>query len=472
MKRLHRLILRMLPGPVLGWLTMLMFLLLMQFLIRYLPDLAGKGLPLGVIVELVAYNLAYMVVLAVPMSVLLAALLTFGKLAESNAYAVMKSAGISLTQLLWPAAVAALLLTGGMWYFNNEVLPEANFRARNLWQDIKRKQPGFELRPGTFYDGLQGYSILVRDIPPGSNELHDVLVYDFTDGSRRQTVVKAAHGRIVPLAGGTQVVLVLEDGEMHRLKPAPSPNDKERYEELDFARHRLRLDLSDFVFERSDPRDGYRSDRTMRTTDMRRLVDSLEQSVTRQRRDLAVLALGLAVDSTLMTDAPPQDGLAEADGGAVGFELPSDVAAGLDTTGAQRLYSMALQRVRNSRAEIDNMRRTVEWEAQRADRYRVEIHKKYSIAVACLIFMLIGAPLGLSIRRGGLGTAGALAVGIFLFYWVTLVQGEKLADRGLLTPWVGMWAANIVMIIVSISLLLYVSLDLRTTLALRRRSSS
>jgi lipopolysaccharide export system permease protein len=136
------------------------------------------------------------------------------------------------------------------------------------------------------------------------------------------------------------------------------------------------------------------------------------------------------------------------------------------------VYELALQRVRSTRTAIDDARRTVGFETQRVDRYRVEIHKKHSIAVACLIFVLIGAPLGLSTRRGGLATAGAMAVGIFLFYWVTLVQGEKLADRGFLAPWFGMWIANIVMIIVGVFLLVYVSLDLRATARLRRRADS
>ncbi|ARA93510.1 permease [Rhodothermaceae bacterium RA] len=469
MKRLHRLILRMLPGPFFGWLGLLMFLLVMQFLIRYLPDLAGKGLPPGVIVELIAYNLAYMVVLAVPMSVLLAALMTFGRLAETNAYAVIKNAGISLPQLLWPAALIALMLTGGMWYFNNEVLPEANFRARNLWQDIRRKQPGFELQAGVFYDGLKGYSILVQHIPPGSNELEDVIVYDYTEGARRRTVVKAAHGRIIPAPSGTSVDLVLEDGEMHRLLEAPSMVDEDRYEWLAFERHRLRLDLSDFVFERSDPNDGFRSDRTMRTAEMIRHVDSLEQTLAAQRRTLMTLSLRLAADSLLAAERDAEPLLPRHRDALVVTNPASFVLAGLDEVQYEQVYASAMQQARNSRAEIDNTRRSLQWAAQRADRYRVEIHKKYSIAVACLIFMLIGAPLGLSIRRGGLGTVGALAVGIFLFYWITLVQGEKLADRGLLTPWVGMWAANIVMALVGLWLLLYVTLDLHATPPLRRR---
>ncbi|MDX1618405.1 MAG: LptF/LptG family permease, partial [Balneolaceae bacterium] len=211
MKKLHLLIIRTLPGPFLGWLATLIFLLLMQFLIRYLPDLVGKGLPLLVILELIVYNLAYMVVLAVPMSILIATLLTFGRLAESNAYTVAKSAGISQIQLLGPALLFGLILMGCMLYFNNEVLPQANYQARTLWQDIRRKKPGFELQPGVFYEGLNQYSILVRDLPPESNDLIDVTVYDYTGGARARTVIKAAHGRIEPLPDGTSINLVLRD---------------------------------------------------------------------------------------------------------------------------------------------------------------------------------------------------------------------------------------------------------------------
>ena len=194
MKLFHRMILRTLPGPFIGWLGTLMFLLLMQFLIKYLPDITGRGLPVWLIVELVAYNLAYMVVLAVPMSALLASLMAFGRLAESRAYLVIKNSGVSLGQLLWPTLLAGLVLTGAMTYFNNVILPESNFRARNLWQDIRSKRPDFELQPGVFYEGLSNYSILVKDRLPDSNELLDVLIYDYTKGSRNGATIKARRG--------------------------------------------------------------------------------------------------------------------------------------------------------------------------------------------------------------------------------------------------------------------------------------
>ena len=176
----------MLPGPLLGWLAVLIFLLLMQFLIKYLRDLVGKGLPFMAIVELIAYSLAYMVVLAVPMAVLIACLMTFGKLAETRSYSVIKSSGASFPQIIWPVLAAGVLVTLFMWYFNSVALPESNFRARNLWTDIRQKKPGFELQPGVFYQGISKYSILAKDIDQESNVVRDVTIYDYSAGSRNR----------------------------------------------------------------------------------------------------------------------------------------------------------------------------------------------------------------------------------------------------------------------------------------------
>lgn len=469
MKLLHRMILRALPGPFLAWLGTLMFLLVMQFLIRYLPDIAGRGLPLGVIIELIAYNLSYMVVLAVPMATLLASLMVFGRLAESKAYAVAKNAGISIWQLLWPALIVGVFLTVCMTYFNNVMLPESNFRARNLWQDIRSKKPGFELQPGVFYEGINDYSILVQDLPAESNELFDVLIFDYTDGTRRQSVIKAQRGSIE--SRGLAVDVELQDGEVHRLLPATDEATKERYERIAFDRYRLTLDLSDFVFERSDPRQGYRSDRTTPTFEMIRFVDSLQADITAKTTDLDSIATTLLPDSTWQvatTDQPPPlSSPASPDTSAVPVQRIA--LTDLPAPERQRAYNLALENARTTRTLIDDAQRTIVSFTRQANSYRVEIHKKFSIAVACLIFMLIGAPLGLSIRRGGLGTVAALALGIFMFYWVTLVQGEKLADRDFLTPWVGMWIANIIMLLLGLWLVVYVALDLRATPRLRSR---
>lgn len=148
-------ILRALPGPFLASLLTLIILILLQFLMRYLPELVGKGLSFSIIVEIISYNLAYMIVLSVPMSVLIATIYVFARLVQSGGYMVMKGSGVSLFQIIWPVLIVGGLLGAGMTYFNNYMLPEANYRAKNLWQDIRQKKPSFGLEEGVFNSDIK-----------------------------------------------------------------------------------------------------------------------------------------------------------------------------------------------------------------------------------------------------------------------------------------------------------------------------
>ena len=447
-----------------------MFLLLMQFLIRWLPEITGKGIPVAVIIELIAYNLAYMVVLAVPMSVLLATLMAFGDLAESKYYTVIKSTGISFGQIVWPTLIVSAIVAGGMLYFNNVMLPEANHRARLLWSDIRGKRPGFELQPGVFYDGVENYSMLVRDRPEGTNRLVDVTIYDYTQGRDRQAVIKAEEGRIESKANGARLVLTLRNGQMHRPLPPSGTRDAARYETLTFDRHRIQFTLSDVVFRRSDQEGTGRSTRTMRTPQLIQRADSFQSNLNAQYADLnRQVRARLFPASRHLPPAPPA---APPD---TALAPPPDTLdrwmslTGLSRTRTLSALSNALQDARSLQSTLDRTQRETDWMQQRVRSYQVEIYKKFSIALACIVFMVIGAPLGLTLRRGGLATIGAVALGIFMFYWVTLVQGEKLSERGFFPPWLGMWIANLIMSGVGAWLILYVVLDLGATPPLRRR---
>lgn len=439
MKRLHQTILKALPLPFFAAFGTLMFLLLMQFLIRYLPELVGRGLPFGALIELIAYSLAYMVTLAVPMAWLIALIAAFGKLSESRAYLVVKSSGISLAQLVWPAIIVAAMLTAGLAYFNNVMLPEANYRMAGLWRDIRFSQPEFELEPGVYYTGLDGYAIRAEHIPPDSTGyLQEVTVFD-NSAPGNHTILIAEEARLETTHGGRRLEMRLDSGELHRRNT--QKRDSEQYERLSFQTHRMAFDISDLMFERSDSLSAGRSDRTMRTSEMIAIVDSLERNVANRQEDLAqaLSQLGtssLAISPSLAPDTVSAD--------TVLFDSPHPALNELTALQRTMVYDQAIRDVRNLRAEADAAANAIRWERQRADRYRVEIYKKNSIALACLIFVLIGVPLGLAVTRGGVGLIATLAVVVFLFYWITLVQGEKLADRGMLPPWLGMWAANVV----------------------------
>ena len=448
--RLHRSLLKSLPVPFFGAFGTLMFLLLMQFLIRYLPELVGRGLPLVALVELIAYSLAYMVTLAVPMSVLLAMLAAFGRMAESRAYLVTKSAGVSLVGLAWPAVLMGGLVGTGMMGFNHEVLPEANYRMASLWQDIRSSKPGFALEAGAFYTGIDGYAILAERAPAESNELIGVTVYDFTDHKPQPVVLTAARAELQSERGGLDLAMTLYGGEVHRQQDTRTDGRRvERYERLAFGRHRIRFDLSELSFSRGEGNTRSRSDRTMPSRVMMQKVDSLRAVAAEGREDLRA-ELPLLGRQEVLPPPPllPSGGQPD----TFGLAERRPVLAGLSPPEQRAVYEAAARQARLARSTVDLAASTIPYTLTQADKYLVEVYKKSSMAVACLVFALLGVPLGLSVPRRGVGTIGALAVGIFLFYWVTLVQGEKLADRGLLPPWLGMWAANAIVGTVAIVL--------------------
>jgi len=438
--RLHRQILKGLPLPFTAALLTLLFLLLMQFLIHYLPDLVGRGLPFGAVAELIAYSLAYMVTLAVPMAWLVALLASFGRLAESRGYLVAKSAGVSLPRLAWPTLVVGLLLTSGMVYFNNEMLPEANYRLNGLWRDIRVSRPGFALTPGEFYTDVDGYAIRADAIPPDSNGLLlGVTVFEGGAGGDAATLT-ARSARLQTQYGGQRLTMLLEDGAIHRRSPDPRAD---RYERLTFDRHRMAFDLSGLGgFERRDTDIG-RTDRSMRTSDMLAVVDSLD-GLAEAHTDSVRAALDRWGESPTGEYAGARRIDAGATAGVAQIGTGRPALDGLADPEREAVYDLALMRARSIGSEAETAVAALDRDRQRADRFRVEIYKKNSIALACLVFVLVGVPLGLAVPRAGVGLVAALAVFVFLFYWISLVGGEKLADREMLPPELGMWAANVI----------------------------
>ncbi|PIQ60935.1 MAG: permease [Bacteroidetes bacterium CG12_big_fil_rev_8_21_14_0_65_60_17] len=466
-KQFHKMMLRMLPGPFVAWLLVLLFLLVMQFLIKYLPQLVGKGLPVRVIFELISYNLAYMLVLAVPMAALISTLMAFGRLAETQAWTVIRGSGVSFVQLVWPVWIVGMLLSGGMWVFNTQIHPEANFRAFTLWKNIREAKPGFDLRAGVVYDGIDNYRMLVRHIPEENpNELYGVTLYDYSSGVRFRTDITAERGLLQTRNNGRMLLLTLFDGEVHRPRPG-SGTVPDRYERMSFDRQLLRISLDDLDFRRTDPNQVNRNDRTMPSSAMIALVDSLHQTARAKKNELAEQVLRLG-DGTLSDQAwqRSSQGRLLLRGRDVGNAFPAPIEPSeADSTGRALLLETARETARALRTSIDSGHRTVRFTSERADRYTVEIHKKYSMALSCFLFMILGAPLGLSIRRGGLGTSAVVALAIFMFHWVSLANGEKFADRGLMDPWLGMWLANIVTAILGLAMTLFVWLDLRAAVS-------
>jgi lipopolysaccharide export system permease protein len=461
---LWRYILRAHVGPFLFANAIIIFLFLLQFLMKRAGDLVGKGLSTWVILELISLNLAWMLVLSVPMAVLVATLMAFGRLSADNEVTIMRASGMSLYRMMAPVVAAVVGVTVGLIWFNNDVLPDANVRLQTLMTDIVRIKPTLSLQAGVFTSEqeLPSYRILVRRTFEKSNDLEGVTIYDLSD-PERAVVVTAERGTVSFSADYSRIIMDLRDGEIHEVGNKTFLN----YRKLRFIRHRVSIPASGFGFQRSDASETRRDDRTMSAGMMQAIVDSIhteKESKIRILGDRVADHLRRYFHGTMhfFSGTPSQAPLrfpprarsgAGQSGGrrsvADSLAADSSARASLDTLGA--VYR-ALADARQLQAQSMAERSGIDFDEQQADRFLVEIYKKYSIPVACFVFVLIGAPLGMMARRGGFGMGAGLSLGFFLFYWACLIGGEKLADRGELSPFWGMWIANIILGIMGVVL--------------------
>jgi lipopolysaccharide export system permease protein len=407
-----------------------MFIFLLQFIMRYISSLAGKGLSGWVIIELISLNLAWMVVLAVPMSVLVATLMAYGNLSSSNEINAMKASGMSAYRMIAPSLVLSVIAALLLIYFNNEILPDANHRAKSLIIDIRHKKPTFTLQSGMFSNDIPGYSILVQKTFENSNELRGVKIYDYNH-PESDVLITANKGIVFFTKDYRNLVMDLNNGEIHEL----DTKDFQHYRILQFTHHRIVMPVEGFAFERSGEGTFERGDRELSAAEMQARVDSLKKLITQLRLSIAE-KMNKHFSELL-------------DGKTQLHQLPLSFR--------NNIPGFRDEQIRFTAAMVENDIAQIGYYEEEADQFLVEIHKKYSIPVACIVFVLVGAPLGMLVRRGSFGISATLSLGFFLLYWSFLVGGEKFADRNIVSPFWGMWSANILLAVVGLFMILRIS---------------
>lgn len=444
--RLQQEILKNHIGPFLFCFFTVMFILLMQFLILHIDKLVGKGLALGIIIELILTNLAYMVVLAVPMSVLVSTLIAFGRFSEWNELSAVKAAGVNPIRLMTPVYLAAILLFAGLAYFSNNILPESNHRARSLFIDIRMQKPAFDLDPGTFFTGIEGNTFLVDQVENESDTLRNITLFREEEGERGRATIQARTGWLESPSPAL-LTLWLRDGHLLQYPPGSAPNP-DRVERYRFDRHRISFDLSELSFSRTDPQQRNRNDRTMSSRAMLAVVDTLRMEKSRElesylersgeqltedrsNRETGSAGLGSVID----------DETAESNYHSR-YRILNEIKSDELTA---RIASQSVANLGSWRSELENLQQNLLWRDQRIAEYLVEVHKKFSIPFACILFVFLGAPIGMLTRKGNIGVAALIAAVLLTLYFLAIIQGEKWADRLVIPPWFGMWGINILM---------------------------
>lgn len=452
-------------GPFIFCFLTLMFLLLMQFLILYIDKIVGKGIPFHIVIDLIFSNIAAMVVMAVPMSILVSTLMAYGQFSEHNELTALKAGGINPLKAMSPMLVVSVLLCIGLAWFQNYVLPEANYHARSLFIDIRLKKPGFDLKPNVFYEGLNGYTFLVKRIPSDSDSLYDITLFQESSPNNNFAVIKAQKGLLHSESDKQTLTLFLYNGNMIEYL-----NDyigtKRLIERTSFNKYRISFDLSDLAFSRSNPKRYGRDERTMSAQAMLAVVDTLRNDIhDEQKRYLSHFDPIIAhiPDSTSYLERSrlglPQATRKVDDGKGTDFKKPLHtryvVLNSMPSFEKQKYLSQIGESIlRQASMNYENMGLNLQWRYQRIAQYMVEVWKKLAIPVGCIIFVLIGAPLGMLTRKGNLGYAALFSAIIFTFYWSSMIQGEKMADHMTISPFSSMWFSNIVLAIVGLFLIL------------------
>ena len=446
MKILTRYLMRAHLGPFLFAFFALTGVILINTLARRLADLAGKGLPPRVIGEFFVLALPATIALTFPMAVLVAVLFTFSNLTAENEITALKASGVDLRRMLAPLLVAAGMITGGMIVFNDRVLPEANHRWSQLIIDIGRKTPTFLLEEQTLnritpQSGGKVYFLRAARIEQGTNRMWDVQMFDVSNPSTLSSVY-ADSGRAAFSGNGTDMILQLFDGHTREM----SSGEPGTFRRVYFQKQIFGVPDVGNQLQRNDRPDGYRGDREMTIGMLQAQIDTLARQRAEERKSLRQSALDdlefALTGKDPQTDAPGPSGADVVD---LQSGMEPEMAAAIE---AERRNLRT--RTRRTADMLANAGRQVGQLEESMRNYLVEIHKKYSIAVASLVFVIVGAPLALRFGGGGIGMVIATSMAVFSLYYVGLIGGESLAGRGIVTPVFAMWIMNAVMTVLGL----------------------
>jgi lipopolysaccharide export system permease protein len=432
-----------------------LFIVLMQFLWKYIDEMVGKGLELNVLAEMFSYAALSLVPMALPLSVLLASLMTFGSLGEQFELLAMKAAGISLFRIMKPLIIVLCFVAVGAFYFQNNIIPPSQVKMWTLLSSMRQKSPELNIPESTFCSEITGYNIYVEK-KDRDGLLRNLMIYDYSEGFNNAQVIVADSGRLKMATNKLYLVLSMYNGEAFenlnnqksRERNAKS-NDPVPYRKETFRTKEILIKY-DANFNRMD--ESLMQNRYVGKdlANLRKSIDSMTLSIDSVKELNATLLYNQSYKKTLNeyrhSPAPPEPDDEPDDETAE--ELPDFDEIYLSKTAGARLalLTRAKSVFENMKSEYIFKSTILAGEEKEMRRHHTEMHKKFTLSFACLIFFFIGAPLGAIIRKGGLGMPVVISVLLFIFYYIIDSIGFKMASNGMWAPWEGMWLSSAVLL--------------------------
>ncbi|MFI5162533.1 MAG: LptF/LptG family permease [Sphingobacteriales bacterium] len=440
MKKIHLLLLKSFIRPFIVTFMIVMFVLLMLFLFKYIDDLIGKGFEWYTIMQLMMYASATNVAMALPLSVLLSSIMTYGSLGENYELVAIKAAGISLRRAMYPMIVVVAILSIAAFIFSDNMLPIANKKYYSLLYDVRQQKSASLLPEGVFSNSFQGqgYSIRVSKKDPDGQTLHGVMIYTKNEADNNLNVLVAKEGRMYKTPDNQFLILKLKDGIRYdETSGDQNVEPRQRFTRFRFKETEQKFDLSFMKLKRTDE-NLFRTAAQM--MDLKQLK-FMSDSTTKQADS------SLAINYKLVTPYIKYFNVPKKSVSGVRY-VPfkgKNALDGLTTNQKMAAVANAANEIRTV-GDVIKSRADFYKDADKTIRkYAVEYQKKFTLSAACVALFLIGAPLGAIIRKGGLGMPVVVSVIFFLVYYIISTIGEKSVKDGDLEPFIGMWIAILVL---------------------------
>jgi lipopolysaccharide export system permease protein len=461
-KKLDKFVIKSFIGPLVLTFFIVLIILLLQFLWMYIDELAGKGLEFSILSELLFQFALSFVPTALPLAILLAALMTFGNMGEFSELTALKSSGIPLMRIMRSLMVMIFILVGVSFFFSNYVLPYSNRQARLLLYDIRRKRPDINLQAGSFNNDIDGFSIKVTSKDPATNRLDNLIIYDHRDRKGNVNVTHADSGYIKITPDESALIMTLYNGfSFNELDEKSDLLEERRFPSRrdTFEVQTLVLSLTGFDLERSGNEIFRSSSWMMNMEQLKHTRDSLGIYYTNKQnlQFTEFNASKMYSERYWILHRDKKEDTTKAQPERL-FDAKA-LYKTLSATEKKNVVLKSIETVKDASNFVSEKTEMMKAEIRGIKKYEIDWHKKLTLPFACLVFFFIGAPLGAIIRKGGLGTPAVISIFFFVIWYVISLSAEKLVEEDLIGGITGMWASSYILLPVGLFLTFKASND-------------
>lgn len=445
-KKLDILIIRSFVGPFIVTLFISLFVLVMQFFWLYMDEMIGKGVSTWMLIQLLVYMSATLVPLALPLSVLLSSIMTFGNMGENFELVAIKSSGISLLRFMQPLLLFIVFVSGLAFLFSNNVIPVANLKALSLLYDVRNSKPTLNIRPNQFNNDIVGYSIKVGSKDKDGHTIRNVIIYDHSDMSGNNKVILANEGQMINSPDKMSLIFKLTDGWRYEEGTLHGGHDPEMTQtRMHFNKWTKVFDLSSFKFTRTSEDQFKQATQMMNVLQLSHMMDSLKRD---GKKNYTTLGGYLSPYISLQFAGRDSTSLAEklATARPDNRRYDSSFVQTIRDSLRQTVLQTTGSNIKSGKSLVDVCSLEKKLNTENYSRSAIEFHRKFTLSFACIVLFLIGAPLGAIIRKGGLGMPLVIAVVFFMTFHILNITGEKLAKTDSLPEWEGMWMSTAILL--------------------------